>query len=153
MALCRYFFLFRASWSIFGCYLFTAGPPCGSGKICDIAAEPLQQVEPQRQISAEKWKGRNGDWSSSLNSDAATSTPAPFPPYQPCRALLLIKSAASQTPAEMDYIAVSIISRSLPSFLWLSHSVAQSPAGYLFVMGFSHLSQSSPSLQPQSLSM
>lgn len=40
-----------------------------------------------------------------------------------------------------------------PSFLWLSHSVAQSPAGYLFVIGFSHLSQSSPSLQPQSLSM
>lgn len=34
----------------------------------------------------------------------------------------------------------------------VSSSLAQAPAGYLFVMGFSHLSPSSSSLQPESLS-
>lgn len=43
------------------------------------------------------------------------------------------------------------ILRPLPSPL-LSNSLAGAPAGYLFVMGFSHLSLSSSSLQPESLS-
>lgn len=75
----------------------------------------------------------------------------------PARPTLLIEPAASQSPAEIDCAAVSITSDSYTPLLpppssAVSSSLAQAPAGYLFVMGFSHLSPSSSSLQPESLS-
>lgn len=129
----------------------STGPPYSCWEICDTAAEPLQKVQTEKQICAEKWTGSERDWRPSWNCDAVTSTPAPLLPYQHGRPALLIEPAASQSLAEIDCVAVSITSYT-PSSL-LSDSLAQAPAGYLFVMGFSHLSLSSSSLQPKSLSV
>lgn len=117
----------------------------------------LLQLRTQKQICGEKWTGSERDWRPSWSCDAVTSTPAPLTPYQPARPTLLIEPAASQSPAEIDCAAVSITSDSYTSLLpppssAVSSSLAQAPAGYLFVMGFFHLSPSSSSLQPESLS-
>lgn len=114
--------------------------------------EALQKEQTGRQISGEKWTESWRDLSPSWNSDAAPSTPAPLPPYQHGCPALLIKPVASESLVEIDCAAVSIVSFSLLSS-WLSDSLAQSPAGYLFVMDFSHLRLSSSSLQPQSESV
>lgn len=82
-----------------------------------------------------------------MNCDAVTSTSAPLLPNQPACPALLIELAASESLAEIDCAAVSSTSYIPPTTPFL----ALAPAGYLFVMGFSHLSPTSSSLQQQSL--
>lgn len=103
---------------------------------------------------------RNGQEVREIGGPLGAATP--LLPHQllsrlinPPARLFLIEPAASQSPAEIDCAAVSITSDSYtppPLSSAVSSSLAQAPAGYLFVMGFSHLSPSSSSLQPESLS-
>lgn len=133
-------------------------PPCFCGyEICDTAAAaPLQKLRTQKQICGEKWTGSERDWRPSWSCDAVTSTPAPLAPYQPARPPDSSDWTGSITVSGWNRLRCCFyyirLLHSPPPSSAVSSSLAQAPAGYLFVMGFSHLSPSSSSLQPESLS-
>lgn len=148
------FVLYSVPLSVHRCL---TGPPYGCWEICDTESKAAADGTDRKG----RYLVRNGQevreiGGPSWNFDAVSSKPAPLLPYQRARPALLIEPAGSQTLAEIDCVAVSITSSttafpSPPLPPLLSDSLAQTPAGYLFVMGFFHLSLSSSSLQPQSV--
>lgn len=95
-----------------------------------------------------RYVGRNWQEVRERPGGRLPSTPPPLLSYQPARLTLLIRPAASQSLSGWNRLCCCFcyIVHPLPS------SLAQAPAGYLFVIGFSHSNLSSSSLQPESLS-